>query len=121
MRTLKPGATIYTDDAATLGGLALDLANEAGNHTVSEYVRGQAHTNGMKPFWSVLKRAHDGTFHKISPRHLQKYVCEFAGKHNHCESGTLVQMRDTVARLLGRNLLYHDLIAGNGLSSGSGT
>ena len=116
----EPGATVYTDDAAAYRGLARDFDHEAVNHTVSEYVRGQAHTNGMESFWSMLKRAHDGTFHKISPKHLQRYVSEFAGKHNHRESGTLVQMRDTVARLVGRNLLYRDLIADNGLSSGSG-
>ena len=114
-----PGATVYTDEAAAYKGLARDYDHEAVNHTVSEYVRGQAHTNGMESFWSMLKRAHDGTFHKISPKHLQRYVSEFAGKHNHRESGTLVQMRDTVARLVGRNLLYRDLIADNGLSSGA--
>ena len=42
----------------------------------------------------MLKRAHKGTFHKISPKHLQRYVSEFAGKHNVRESGTLAQMRN---------------------------
>jgi len=68
----------------------------------------------------MLKRAHKGTFHKISPKHLQRYVSEFAGKHNIRNSDTLAQMRDTVARLVGRRLLYRDMIAPNGLSSGSG-
>ena len=67
----------------------------------------------------MLKRAHKGTFHKISPKHLQRYVNEFAGKHNIRDSDTLIQMRDTVARLIGRNLFYHDLIADNGRSSGA--
>ena len=31
---------------------------------------------------SMLKRAHKGTFHKMSPKHLQRYVDEFAEKHN---------------------------------------
>ena len=61
----------------------------------------------------MLKRAHDGTFHKISPKHLQRYVSEFAGKHNIRESGTLTQMRDTIARFVGRRLLYRDLVATN--------
>ena len=78
-----------------------------------------AHTNGMEFFWSMLKRAHAGTFHKISPKHLQCYVSEFAGKHNIRDSGTLVQMRNIVARLVGRNLLYRDLIADNGFDSGA--
>ena len=77
------------------------------------------HTNGIVSFWSMLKRAHKGTFHKISPKHLNRYVQEFAGKHNIRESDTLVQMRDTVARLVGRNLLYRDLVSDNGLSSGA--
>ena len=74
---------------------------------------------GVESFWSLLKPAHDGTFHKLSPKHLNRYVQEFAGKHNVRELGTLAQMRDTVARLVGRNLLYRDLIADNGLSSGA--
>ena len=41
----------------------------------------------------MLKRAHMGTFHKLSPKHLDRYVQEFAGKHNMRNSGTLTQMR----------------------------
>ena len=98
----------------------MSFDHEAVNHSAGEYVRDQAHTNGIESFWAMLKRAHGGTFHKISPKHLQRYVSEFAGKHNVRDSGTLAQMRHTVARLIGRNLLYRDLIADNGLSSGSG-
>ena len=78
-----------------------------------------AHTNGMESFWSMLKRAHMGTFHKLSPKHLNRYVQEFAGKHNTRDLGTVAQMRDTVARLVGKNLLYRALIADNGLDSGA--
>ena len=110
-----PNATIYTDEAAAYSGLPFD--HESVKHSVLEYVRGQIHTNGVESFWSMLKRAHKGTFHKISPKHLDRYVQEFAAKHNMRDSDTLVQMRDTVARLVGRNLLYVDLTADNGLSS----
>ena len=116
---VEPGSTVYTDDAAAYRGMP-EFDHEAVNHSVSEYVRGMAHTNGIESFWSMLKRARKGTFHKISPKHLQRYVHEFAGKHNIRDSGTLAQMRDTVAGLIGRNLLYRDLISDNGLSSGSG-
>lgn len=116
---MEPGATVYSDEAAAYKGLGRDYEHEAVNHGVAEYVRGKAHTNGMESFWSMLKRAHDGTFHKISPKHLNRYVREFAGKHNIRDSGTLAQMRDTVARLVGRRLAYRDLIADNGLSSGA--
>ena len=112
-----PGATVYTDEASAYKGLP--FKHESVKHSVSEYVRGMAHTNGAESFWSMLKRAHMGTFHKLSPKHLDRYVQEFAGKQNFRESGTLAQMRDTVAKLVGRNLLYRDLVADNGLSSGA--
>ena len=110
-------AVVYTDDAAAYDGIP--NPHESVKHSVSEYVNGMAHTNGIESFWSMLKRAHKGTFHKISPKHLQRYVSEFSGKHNVRDSGTLAQMSDTVARLVGRNLLYRDLIASNGLSPGA--
>ena len=39
------------------------------------------------------------------PKHLDRYVHEFAGKHNVRDSGTLVADAG-VARLVGRTLLY---------------
>ena len=67
----------------------------------------------------MLKRAHTGTFHKMSPKHLNRYVNEFAGKHNVRESNTLDQMRGLVTRLMWRTLGYRRLVADNGLSSGA--
>ena len=73
----------------------------------------------MESFWFILKRAHKGTFHKISPKNLQCYVSEFVGKHNIRDSDTIAKIRDTFARLDGRNLLHRDLVACNGLPSGT--
>ena len=108
-------AKVYTDDATAYA--SLPFSHETVKHSVAEYVRDQAHTNGIESFWSMLKRAHKGTFHKLSPKHLDRYIQEFVSKHNMRESGTLAQMRTTVAGLIGRNLLYRDLTADNGLPS----
>ena len=78
-----------------------------------------AHTNGIESFWSMLKRAHKGTFHKLSPKHLQRYVNEFAGKHNLREADTRDQMIALAVGLVGKRLRYRDLIAENGLPSGA--
>ncbi|MDE0281061.1 MAG: IS1595 family transposase [Gammaproteobacteria bacterium] len=115
--TAAEGAAVYTDEAVAYEGMPFD--HEAVKHSVGEYVRDMIHTNGVESFWSMLKRAHKGTFHKLSPKHLDRYVQEFAAKHNMRESGTLAQMRNTVAAMVGRNLLYTDLIADNGLPSGA--
>ena len=65
-------ATVYTDCAQSYDGLPFD--HETVNHSVAEYVSGMAHTYGIESFWSMLKRAHKGTFHKLSPKHLDRYV-----------------------------------------------
>ena len=103
---------LYTDESPAYKGMP---NHEAVTHSTGEYVRGMAHTNGMESFWSMLKRAYTGTFHKLSPKHLDRYVQEFAGRHNIRDAGTLVQMCNLVSRLVGCRLMYEELIADNGL------
>lgn len=112
-----PEATVYTDEASAYEGIP--FTHETVRHSISQYVKGQAHTNGIESFWAVLKRAHTGTFHKMSPKHLDRYVHQFAGKHNEREFDTMEQMSHVVAGLVGRQLLLRDLIAPNGLPSGA--
>ena len=88
-------------------------------HSMKEYVRGMVHTNGIESFWSMLKRAYIGTYHKLSPKHMNRYVQEFAGKNNIRDLDTLAQMTVVVAALVGRRLMYRDLVAANGLPSGA--
>jgi len=38
-----------------------------------------AHTNGMESFWALLKREQHGTFHKMSVKHLHRYVKNLPG------------------------------------------
>jgi len=80
-------------------------------HSVGEYVRGMAHTNGVESFWAMLRRAYHGTYHKISLNHLQRYIDEFAGRHNLRELDTIDQMHHVVAGMVERRLLYRDLVA----------
>ena len=112
-----PDATVYTDEHASYRGLPFH--HEAVKHSVAEYVRDQAHTNGVESFWATLKRAHMGTFHKLSPKHLDRYVQQFAGKHNFRGDGTLEQMGSVASGLVGKSLPYAKLIEDNGLESGA--
>ena len=58
-------ATVYTDDAAAYKGIPYD--HESVRHSVGEFVRDMAHTNGIESFWAMLKRGYQGTYHKMSP------------------------------------------------------
>lgn len=107
---VRSGAEVYTDDAAAYDGLS-DYAHGSVKHSVGEYVDGCIHTNGVESFWSMLKRAHKGTFHKLSPKHLQRYANEFAGRHNFRDLNTLEQMFVVAEGLAGKRLTYDHLIA----------
>ena len=74
------------------------------------YVNGMIHVNGIESFWSMLKRAHKGTFHRISRKHLHRYVAEFAGRHNIRPLDTLDQMAAIVQGMEQKRLRYADLI-----------
>ena len=104
----EDGAKLYTDDAAAYKGLE---NHETVKHSVREYVNGQAHTNGIESFWSMLKRGYHGVYHKMSEKHLQRYVNEFAGRHNMREMDTIDQMRHVVAGMIGKRLMYRELVA----------
>jgi len=115
----KDGAKVYTDEAAVYNALNPYFDHESVNHSVGEYVREMAHTNGMESFWSMVKRGYVGTFHKISPKHLQRYINEFAGRHNDRNADTIDMMENVVSGMVGKRLRYKDLTADNGLSSGA--
>ena len=101
------GATVYTDDATAYKGMPFE--HKSVKHSVGEYVAGMAHTNGIESFWSMLKRAHKGVYHKISPKHLQRYVDEFSGRHGLREADTIDQMQSIVAGMVGKRLMYREL------------
>ena len=110
------GAKVYSDEYPAYAGLP---DHEAVKHSVGEYVRDQAHINGMESFWSMMKRGYIGMYHKMSPKHLDRYTSEFFGRHNIRESDTMEQMETVAQRMEGKRLRYEDLTADNGLPSGA--
>ena len=112
-----PGATVYTDDAFAYESMPFNHSTV--KHSLSEYVKGDIHTNGIESLWSMLKRAHKGTFHKLSPKHLDLYVQEFAGRHNLRDMDTAEQLASIGEGMRGKRLRYKQLIADNGLASGA--
>ena len=106
------GATVYTDDHKSYSGLGKHgFKHESVHHTIGEYVKGEAHTNGVESFWAMLKRGYYGTYHKMSAKHLQKYIDEFADRTNVRHMDTMEQIKATIAGLVGKRLTYKDLIA----------
>ncbi len=105
----SPESTVYTDDARAYIGLARN--HRVVNHSVGEYVNEMASTNGIESFWSMLKRGYHGVYHHLSPKHLDRYIAEYAGRHNFREKDTIEQMAEVVAMSVGKRIMYRDLIA----------
>ena len=105
-----PGAKVFTDESKSYIGM--DFDHESVNHSAGEYVRGMAHTNGIESFWAMLKRGYQGTFHHFSEKHCDRYVTEFAGRHNDREADTLDQMIHIAAGMAGKRLRYSELVRG---------
>ncbi len=104
-----PDTIVYTDEARAYEGMP--RKHKSVKHNVGEYVNGQIHTNGLESFWSMFKRGYMGTYHQISPKHLNRYVNEFAGRHNNRPLDTQHQMGVMVRGMSGKRLRYRDLIA----------
>ncbi len=103
-----PETMVYTDEYPSYRGLP---NHAAVRHSVGEYVREQAHVNGVESFWSLLKRGYYGTYHRMSEKHLQRYVNEFAGRHNQRSLDTADQMAAIARGMCGKRLRYRDLVA----------
>ena len=101
-------AAIYTDEHRSYQGLPNHTAVK---HSVSEYVRDQAHVNGIESFWALFKRSYHGTFHHVSEKHLDRYVSEFSGRYNDRDLDTITQMGLIAKKVVGKKLSYKDLVA----------
>ena len=107
---VEAGSTVYTDESRAYLGMA-DFRHESVKHSVKEFVRDMAHTNGIESFWSMLKRGYVGTYHKMSAKHLGRYVNEFTGRHNIRHLDTVEQMEVIAKRMAGKRLKYSELVA----------
>ncbi len=103
-----PTAIINTDEATAYTGIARQHITV--QHSAGEYVREQAHVNGIESFWALLDRGIMGSFHHVSPKHLDRYVTEFAGRHNARPLDTISQMRRIAGGMVGKRLRYTDLV-----------
>jgi hypothetical protein len=72
-----------TDELGSYKGLAEEYAgHETVKHSADEFARNlengmKAHTKTAESYFSLMKRGHDGVYHRMSRRHLPRYCFEF--------------------------------------------
>ena len=107
------GSTLHTDEAAAYDGIkAVGFEHDTVNHSAGEYVRDDVTTNGMESVFAVLKRGLIGVYHHASPKHLDRYVDEFAFRLNegNVKNHTLARLDSFVEGAAGKRLTYKALI-----------
>jgi len=81
---ILPESMVYTDEFPTYDSLKRHRYNHKRVHHVSKvWVAGNAHTNTIEGFWSLLKRGINGVYHAVSQKHLQSYINEYSFRYNH--------------------------------------
>jgi hypothetical protein len=79
---LDNGTWLMTDGAGQWRNAHRDFKHDMVNHEIDEYVRGEAHTNTVEGYFSILKRGIMGTYHHVSQQHLKRYLGEFDFRYN---------------------------------------
>jgi transposase-like protein len=102
---------VYTDNNHTTQFAVKGFKTDVVNHSLGEYVRGDAHTNTMESYFSIMKRGIIGTYHHVSQQHLKRYLAEFDFRHNE-RSALGVEDGDRTVKALrgivGKRLTYRD-------------
>jgi transposase-like protein len=112
MEQVNRASALMTDDAGQYRIIGPAFARyETVNHGIEEYVRGDAHTNTIEGYFSIMKRGINGVYHHVSPQHLKRYLAEFDFRYN--ERAALgvddLSRADKVLRgIVGKRLTYRD-------------
>ena len=80
--SVKKGSIMVSDENVSYKNINKNFIHLSVNHSKDEYVRGNAHTNTIEGFWSLLKRQINGIHHSVSPKHLQRYCNEASFRYN---------------------------------------
>jgi transposase-like protein len=84
------GVSLVMTDESTAAKIALKAKGYTARHRTvkhraKQYVEGINYTNSIESAFSLLKRGIIGSFHRISIKHLQKYLNEFTYRFNRRE------------------------------------
>ena len=90
---------IYTDELASYLGIAdHNTRHETVNHSIEEWVVGDVHTNTIEGVWSLFKRSIIGAFHKVSEKHLDRYLEELEWRYSNRSNDHI--FTDTLRRIV---------------------
>jgi transposase-like protein len=110
------GSILNTDDGKWYTGIENPgYTRKMVNHSAKQYVTedGEVYTNSIESVWAVLKRGIKGVYHKVSYKHLHRYLAEFEFRLNqgNCRYTTMERINSLIAGCWGKSLTYKELVA----------
>jgi len=111
LENVEQGSTLFTDDLQSYVNLAKQngYGHESVKHSTGEYVRGEAHTNGLENFWCLFKRAIKGTYTQVAPFHVDSYANEEAFRFNYRKMDDFGRFTQVMSQIFGKRLTYVEL------------
>ena len=79
---VNPLSTLHTDESPLYDRAEKTYKRETVIHINREWIRGDVHTNGIEGFWRLFERGLTGQFHKVSWKHMRRYLAEFSYRFN---------------------------------------
>ncbi|HEY60035.1 MAG TPA: transposase [Anaerolineae bacterium] len=70
------------------------------------------HTNKLEGWFSLLKRGVNGTFHRVSEKHLNKYIDEFVFRYNNMKLNNSTRSILAVKQVGNKRLSYRKVKGG---------
>lgn len=111
INNVDSSSTIVTDGAVGHVRLKDDFADHRiVIHSESEYIRDGFTTNHIESVFAIVKRTIIGTYHHVSPKHLQRYCDECGHRYNTRKMKDNSRFIEVLQNPQGR-LKYNDLIA----------
>jgi transposase-like protein len=109
---VEMGSAVHTDEGHAYNGIGAHFDHDTVNHREGEYVRDDVTTNGIESVFAVMKRGMIGVYHHASPKHLGRYVDEFAFRLNegNVKNHNMTRLDSFVDGVAGKRLTYKGLI-----------
>jgi transposase-like protein len=106
-----PRTQLWTDGSPSYVQVGRQMSSHKSvDHTSGEYVREGAGTNLAEGYFAQLKRSVDGTHHRVSRIHLDRYLAQFDFLYSYCRATDSQRMRRLLSQVDGRRLTYKPLI-----------
>ncbi len=107
VQNVSRDSDLMTDEARMYVKVGKEFAShESVAHSLNEYVRGNAGTQVIENYFSILKRGLSGIYQHVGEQHLKRYICEFEYRYNTRKISDYERAEKALKGITGKRLTY---------------